>query len=379
MQKEALIAANFIGFFHFLWDDVDMLNQMGYKIYAIGDNERNEDYTMKIMAEKNVTFIDAKIDAKSPFTVNNIAYYNQVKKLLKEHHFDVIHCHTPIVGLLVRISARKYRKYGTKIIYTTHGLAFTHLSSKKEYFIYHTIEAIASRFCDAIITINKEDYESAKKLHCKNVFHINGVGVNTEKFRTAVIDRDAYREKLNISKDKIMILAIGELSHRKNHTVIVKALATMRDKDKYVFAICGREMTAGGTGEEIRKIAKEKEINILFLGFRSDIPEVIKCADIGVMPSIREGLGLSGIEMLSAGIPLVGSDVQGIREYIVNGKTGYLCHPFDVDAFAKGLEKLSDFKTRNIMFSECKEVAKQFDLKVSIEQRNKIYYQILNI
>lgn len=153
MQKEALIAANFIGFFHFLWDDVDMLNQMGYKIYAIGDNERNEDYTMKIMAEKNVTFIDAKIDAKSPFTINNIAYYNQVKELLKGHHFDVIHCHTPIVGLLVRISARKYRKYGTKIIYTTHGLAFTHLSSKKEYFIYHTIEAIASRFCDAIITI----------------------------------------------------------------------------------------------------------------------------------------------------------------------------------------------------------------------------------
>lgn len=86
MQKEALIAANFIGFFHFLWDDVDMLNQMGYKIYAIGDNERNEDYTMKIMAEKNVTFIDAKIDAKSPFTINNIAYYNQVKELLKGHH-----------------------------------------------------------------------------------------------------------------------------------------------------------------------------------------------------------------------------------------------------------------------------------------------------
>ena len=50
-----------------------------------------------------------------------------------------------------------------------------------------------------------------------------------------------------------------------------------------------------------------------------------------------------------------------------------------MDAFAKGIEKLSDFKTRNAMFSECKEIVKQFDLKVSIEQRNKIYYQILNI
>ena len=230
MQKEALIAANFIGFFHFLWDDIDMLNQMGYKIYAIGDNEKKEDYTLKIMAEKNVTFIDAKIDAKSPFTKNNIVYYSKVKDLLKEHHFDVIHCHTPIVGLLVRCAARKYRKQGTVVIYTTHGLAFTHLSSKKEYFIYHTIEAFASRFCDAIITINKEDYESAKKLYCKNVFHINGVGVDTEKFKSADIDRDAYRKKINIPKDKLMILAIGELSYRKNHIVIVKALAKLAEE-----------------------------------------------------------------------------------------------------------------------------------------------------
>ena len=74
MQKKVLIAANFIGFFHFLWDDIDMLNAMGYKIYAIGDNGKNEDYTLKIMAEKNVTFIDAKIDAKSPFTRNNLDY-----------------------------------------------------------------------------------------------------------------------------------------------------------------------------------------------------------------------------------------------------------------------------------------------------------------
>ena len=372
MQKEALIAANFIGFFHFLWDDIDMLNQMGYKIYAIGDNEKKEDYTLKIMAEKNVTFIDAKIDAKSPFTKNNIVYYSKVKDLLKEHHFDVIHCHTPIVGLLVRCAARKYRKQGTVVIYTTHGLAFTHLSSKKEYFIYHTIEAFASRFCDAIITINKEDYESAKKLYCKNVFHINGVGVDTEKFKSADIDRDAYRKKINIPKDKLMILAIGELSYRKNHIVIVKALAKLADKDKYVLAICGREMTAGGTGKDIREIAKDNGVNVTFLGFRSDIPEVIKCTDIGVMPSIREGLGLSGIEMLSEGIPLVGSDVQGIREYIVNGKTGYLCHPFDVDAFAKGIEKLSDSETRESMKLNCKEIVKQFDIRVSVEQRKEI-------
>lgn len=378
-MKNALICANFIGFFHFLWDDIDMLNEMGYKVFAIGDNGKNEDYTLKIMAEKNVTFIDAKIDAKSPFTRNNFDYYKKVKNLLREQHFDLVHCHTPIVGMLVRWAARKYRKLGTKVIYTTHGLAYTHLSSWKEYVIYHSIESLMSRFCDAIITINKEDYESAKKLHCPHVFHINGVGVDTKKYASADIDRDAYRTKLGISKNKLMVLAIGELSYRKNHIVIVKAIAKMKDKDKLVFAICGREMTAGGTGDEIRRLSKEHGVNTIFLGFRHDIPEVIKCTDIGVMPSIREGLGLSGIEMLSEGIPLVGSDVQGIREYIINGKTGYLCNPFDVDAFADGLTKLSDAQTRMEMKPQCKEIVELFDSEVSIKQRKKIYNQLLSL
>ena len=116
-QKKALIAVNFIGFFHFLWDDIDMLNEMGYKVYAMGDNEKQEQHTLKIMEEKNVTFIDAKIDSKSPFTRNNWAYYKKVKGLLREHHFDLVHCHTPIVGLLVRLAARNYRKHGAKVIY----------------------------------------------------------------------------------------------------------------------------------------------------------------------------------------------------------------------------------------------------------------------
>lgn len=379
MQKKALIAANFIGFFHFLWDDIDMLNEMGYKVYAMGDNEKNEEHTLRIMAEKNVTFIDAKIDSKSPFTRNNWAYYKKVKSLLSEHHFDLVHCHTPIVGLLVRLATRIYRKQGMKVIYTTHGLAYTHLSSRKEYLIYHTIESIASRFCDAIITINKEDYENARKLHCKNVFHINGVGVDTHKYGSVDINRVEYRKRLGIPERKLMILAIGELSIRKNHAIIVKALAKLENKDDFVYAICGREMTEGGTGDEIRRLSAELEVTTIFLGFRHDIPEVIKCADIGVMPSVREGLGLAGIEMLSEGIPLVGSDVQGIREYIIDGETGYICNPYDVDAFAEGLSKLADEGIRNQMKPQCKEIVKQFDSSVSVNQRQSIFETIIRL
>lgn len=376
-QKKILIAANYIGFFHFLWDDINIYNHLGYKIYAIADNGKNETYTLEIMRKKNVTFIDGKLDSKKPLTQKNIEYYKQINNLLKKYHFDLIHCHTPIVGLIVRFAARQYRKYGTKIIYTTHGLAYTHLSSMKEYLVYHSIEDFASRFCDAIITINKEDFYQAKKLHCQKVYHINGVGVDTRKISSIIIDKAKYRQKIGIPNDKIMILSIGELSVRKNHIVIVEAISKLKEKDQYIFAICGRKMTGSGTEELLRKKAAEKGVNVIFLGFRNDIPEIVHCADIGAIPSLREGLGLSGIETLSAGVPMIGSDVQGIREYIINGKTGFLCNPHDSVGFAKAIKILSDSNYRNSLRLSCLDIVKNFDKSISIQQRQKIYSEIL--
>lgn len=111
-MKTALLATNFIGFFHFLLDDIDMLNQMGYKVYALANNEKQETHTLKILESKNVTFFDVRIDTKSPLTKTNIEYYRTVKQILRKHHFDLIHCHTPIVGLFVRLAAKRYRGGG---------------------------------------------------------------------------------------------------------------------------------------------------------------------------------------------------------------------------------------------------------------------------
>lgn len=377
-MKNLLIATNYIGFFHFLWDDIDIYNQLGYKIYALADNSKNEYNTIKILEEKGVAFFDARIDGKKPLSKKNFQYYMTVKKLQRRYKFEVVHCHTPIVGLIIRYAFRKYRKIGTKVIYTTHGLAYTHLSSKKEHLVFHSIESFASRFSDAIITINLEDYNNVLKLHCKNVYHINGVGVDIAKYKDIVIDKFEYRKKLGISDDKIMILSIGELSIRKNHIVIVDAISKLKNKDNYVFAICGRRMTGSGTGDLIQKMAEEKGVNVKFLGFRDDIPNIVHCADIGAIPSIREGLGLAGIEMLSAGIPLVGSDVQGIREYIINGKTGFLCNPYDAESFAEAIEKLSSDEFRKSLRENCLEVVKKFDKKISVSQREKIYREILS-
>ena len=97
-----MIVTNTIGMFHFLWTDIDMLNEMGYKVYAMADNRAGEEHTLRMMVDRNVTFVDTRIDGVS-LTKNTRDFYKQLRRLLASHHFDLVHCHTPLVGLFVRI------------------------------------------------------------------------------------------------------------------------------------------------------------------------------------------------------------------------------------------------------------------------------------
>lgn len=297
--------------------------------------------------------------------------------LLKNEYFDVIHCHTPIAGAITRYAGRKQRKKGSIVIYTTHGFYFHKHSDKKTWMLFHAIEDLMSRYCDAIITINREDFENAKKLHCKKVYYIPGVGVDTKCFRNAIVDRPTYREKLKIKEDQILVLAVGELSRRKNHQIIIKALAKAKIPN-VVFMICGNAMTSANTKDELEHMAKDLGVTLRLMGLRDDIPEICKCADIGVMPSTREGLGLSGIEMLAAGLPVVASNVHGIVDYVRDGVNGYLCDPYDENAFAEAIKKLCDRNLRKSMADNCVKAAEPFDVKYSRKAMQDIYSEMLN-
>lgn len=205
---------------------------------------------------------------------------------------------------------------------------------------------------------------------------INGVGVDTSRYHECQIDRDRYRESLGLSESDIAILEVGELSTRKNHKVIIEALSKINDKH-YVFLICGKAMSNSGTYDFLKKYAEEKNVRVIFLGFRKDIPEINRCADIAVLPSLREGLGLAGIEALASGVPVVGSNVQGIKDYVIDGQTGYLCSPRDADAFADKIQLLSDKEARFSMRKACVEKAEEFRLDISHQQMKNIYKNLL--
>ena len=96
-----------------------------------------------------------------------------------------------------------------------------------------------------------------------------------------------------------------------------------------------------------------------------------------MLPSLREGLGLAGIEMLAAGLPVIGADVHGIPDYIFDGVNGYLADPTDPGSFAEALKKISDSKIRKSMSERCSESVQSFDIACSHKAMSKIYNEIL--
>lgn len=377
-MKRALIIAATGGFLKgFLTHDMELLQEMEYEVHcAANGNSVTTFKPQEYFAAMGVSFHQLDFSSTSPISKESLLALRQYRKLLKQYKFDVVHVHTPIPGVIVRLTSIFARMRGCKVIYTTHGLTFPKGASWKARLVYGGMEWLCSWFSDAIITINREDYGQMKKMVCRKVFYINGVGVDTERYHNVKLNREEYRQKLGLQPTDIVVLEVGELSIRKNHSVIIEALSRLENKN-YVFLICGKVMTQSGIYEKLTRLSEEKEVRTIFLGFRSDIPEINHCADIAVLPSLREGLGLAGIEALASGIPVVGSNIQGIRDYVIDGKTGYLCAPTDATAFANAISKLSAKDAREEMAANCIEKAEEFRQEVSFRQMYEIYHTVL--
>ena len=308
-MKKVLIVASVISFIEwFNKENVDYLhNTLNCEVHIAcnfdymddTDVERTQKYITQIKMQgiilHNIAF------ARSPFAKDNLNAYKELKRIISEHKFDLIHCHTPTASMLTRLAAKNARRSGSVVMYSCHGFHFHNSSPKKNWIVYYPVEKFLSRYCDYIVTINKEDYNRAKTFHCKNVRYIPGVGVDINRIKNLVVDKKAKKESIGVPADKVLIISAGELIERKNHEVIIKALAKVNNPNLY-YAIAGK----GPLEQHLKEVANSLGLSdrVIFLGFRTDVFELYHAADISAFPSKIEGLGLSGIEAMAAGIPL---------------------------------------------------------------------------
>ena len=349
---------------------VDMLHRYGVEVHVAAHNNLDVKPGLKLdFADKviEVPFVRSVTD------LHNVNAYKAIKKVIDDDYYDVVHCNTPIASVLTRLAARDARKRGTKVIYTAHGFQFFAGSSKKDWLIYYPIEKEMAHFTDLIFTINHEDTARAEAFHGPKVVYIPGVGVDTEKFRTA--ERKDIRSELCIPANAFVMLTVGELFPRKNQKVLIDAMKQLKNLPIHL-VLCGNGILL----DELQQKSKDNgvEDRVHFAGYRRDIPGVMKDCDLYLFPSKREGLGLAGIEAMASGLAVVSSNINGILDYMIEGKTGHMCDPNDADAFARAILDLYDHpdKRREIGAFNI-ERAKNFDRAHSAAALEDGYRQLL--
>jgi glycosyltransferase involved in cell wall biosynthesis len=146
------------------------------------------------------------------------------------------------------------------------------------------------------------------------------------------------RSEIGVPLDAIMLISVGELNSNKNNGVIISALGSIKDK-KLHYVLCG----IGEKEEELRQLSKECGIadNVHFLGYRTDIRDLLNSSDIFVMPSKREGLSRSVMEAMACGLPCVVSRIRGNTDLIEDCVGGYLVEIQDVEGIADKIGVLS--------------------------------------
>ena len=313
---------------------LEWFKKNGYEVHVAARN----DYDNK--DECIIPFCDRFHDLpfeRSPIRKNNLQVYKDLKNIIDTEQYEIIHCHTPMGGAIGRLAARSARKKGTKVIYTAHGFHFFKGAPLVNWLAYYPAERWLAKYTDVLITINTEDYEIAKKFKVNRIEYVPGVGIDTDKFKNIEVNRTEKRESLGVSEDDFMIISVGELNKNKNHQVIIRAIAKLRN-EKIKYVLCGQ----GPLETELRELAKELDVEnqVKFLGFRKDVPDLMKVADLFAFPSYREGLSLSLMEAMASGLPVVCSEIRGNTDLIEDGKGGYLVEPSDVEGFAKYIKEL---------------------------------------
>ncbi len=311
--------------------------------------------------------------SRSPLSRDNIRAYKELKKLLAENRYDIVHTHTPNASALVRLACRKYRKTGTRVFYTAHGFHFYTGAPAKNWLLYYPVERFLSRWTDVLITMNREDLERARKFKAGRVEFVHGVGVDLARFNLDGEDgkRQEKRRELGVGENDVLVLAVGELIKRKNHETLIRAVAALKDTSIRCL-IAGEGPLHGYLEELIASLGLQDRVKLL--GRRTDIAELDKAADIFALPSYQEGLPVALMEAMASGKPAVCSDIRGNRDLIEPGAGGSLCPVEQVSDWAGAIAALSRSPgDRTARGANNRRIVQAFSTEKVLDEMKRIY------
>lgn len=313
---------------------------------------------------------------RSPFKFNNIRAIKQLKKIIDEEKFDIVHCHTPMGSVVARLAAKKARKkYGTRVVYTAHGFHFYKGASKLNWLLFYPIENWLAKYTDTLITINKEDFELAKNKFskkCDDIQFVPGVGIDIKKFDIELNNKQKNKliREFGLEKKDFILTCVARLDKNKNQGFLINVMERLNNNYKNIHLLLVGPDELDGYYQSL--VDQKKIQNVHFLGRRENIPEILSISNIIVSASLREGLPVNVMEAFAAGKPVIALNCRGIRDLISKDKFGYIIENNDYESFYKSIIEIykNGFNDEKVL----KEHAKLFSIETNVKNIEKIYF-----
>lgn len=309
----------------------ELLHEHGYEVHVAARNN---------LAEKNglaLDFVDKVFDipfSRSPKSFDNIRAYSLLKKIVNGGQYEVVHCNTPMGGIVARLAAINARKRRTKVFYTAHGFHFYKGAPAKNWLVYYPIERLFSRLTDTLITITHEDFKlAARQFHCR-VAHIHGVGVDNQRYyRVSKEEKTRQRKAMGYAQGQKLILCIGELNANKNQKMAIRMMH--RIVARYPDAL----LLLAGNGpcrQDLEDFIQQEGLcnHVHMIGYVTNLQDYQHIIDVQVCCSKREGLPLNVVESMLSGNAVVASMNRGHKELIHDGNNGFLVDVDDDEGMA---------------------------------------------
>ncbi len=270
----------------------------------------------------------------------------RIRRFLIERKIEVVICHNSLAGQVGRLGA--WLAGTPNVVYFAHGLACGPAQSPLLWRLRYYAERAFAPCTTAIVIMNDYDENISKVGRLSRdparVFRIPGMGVDLTRFGTEAAPqlRDKLARELAIEPDRKLVLCVARLIPEKGVVEMVEAARVISaDRKDVVFLLAGTGPLMEKLRALVRTYGMERQFRVL--GWRNDVNDLMRCADILTLPSYyMEGLPVSILEAMACGKPVVATHHKGCEDAVVDGQTGYLVPVKAIEPLAEKLVTLLD-------------------------------------
>lgn len=314
---------------------------------------------------------------RDPHPVKDLVTLARLYRLIRRGRYHIVHTHTTKAGILGRLAAKAAGV--PVIVHTPHGHAFHDYLGARGSEALKWVERGLARITDRIICLTPAERDDHVRFRIgpAESFEVIHSGVDLDRFRHARVDPVGFRRALGIPPSGPLVVCVARLVAVKGVEYLLEAVPLVRA------AVPGATVVFVGDGVlrpvmERRAAALVPDGAVVFLGLRSDVPEILQLSDVAVLPSLNEGMGRAAVEALAAGRPVVASRVSGIQDIVVHGETGFLVPPADPRALADAvLRVLATPGLAQTMGARAAQSVAAYGIETMIDGIDRLYVQLL--